>query len=338
MSFNRVVFAEPVKRLFIVHSYEKNHICGQPQHDGALKGLEDAGWVIGKNLDVSVYYMDTKRKNNTAKLMNQQAVEALSKIKTFQPDVILILDDNAFRTVALPLSGTSVDIVFSGMNGHPEDYNESARFMKNRRNPGGNITGIYEKLYIREAIQVLSTMHDIKKILFLDDISPTGRAIAKQVEMELDPDRLQEPLPCTIDHRTLTSWETFQQTIEEINSNSDIGAFYLGTLLLKNASGHTYTAREIIDYTITYSKKPAIAPNYAFIKLGLYGGASVDFFAMGRQAGQKVAAILSGDSAGNLPIEDAKRLALVFNLKRAETLGLKIPNDILMAADEVFRR
>ncbi len=332
------VSAGPVKRLFIVHSYEKNHICGQPQHDGALKALEDEGWFVGKNLEAAVYYMDTKRKNNTIELINQRAVEALSRIKAFHPDAILTLDDNAFRSVALPLSGKPVSIVFSGMNGQPEDYNCSIRFMKSRKEPGGNITGIYEKLYIREAIQVLSTMHDIKKILFLDDLSPTGRAVAKQMELELNPDQLQEPLSCAIEHRTLKSWEAFQQTIEEINSNPDIGAFYLGALLLKDASNQTYTAEEIIDHIIKHSKKPAIGPNYSFIKLGLYGGASVDFFAMGRQAGQKVSAILSGGDAGNLPIEDAMRVALVFNLKRSETLGLKIPNGILMAADKVFRK
>ena len=46
----------------------------------------------------------------------------------------------------------------------------------------------------------------------------------------------------------------------------------------------------------------------------------------------------------NLPIEQGVvelapnlgvRYALVFNIKRAEQLGIKIPSDILMAADEV---
>ena len=58
------------------------------------------------------------------------------------------------------------------------------------------------------------------------------------------------------------------------------------------------TANQIIEYAIKYARKPAIGLNYAFIKLGLYGGASVDFFAMGQQAGKKIAAILSGTPAG----------------------------------------
>jgi len=117
-----------------------------------------------------------------------------------------------------------------------------------------------------------------------------------------------------------------------------VGAFYIGTLLLKDKSGNSYTASDIINYTITHAKKPAIGLNYSFIKLGLFGGASVDFFAMGKQAGEKVANILSGVKPGDIPIDDAKKVALVFNLTRSEKLGITIPPDVLLAADEVFRK
>ncbi|MBN1931491.1 MAG: hypothetical protein JW786_07780 [Desulfobacterales bacterium] len=336
--FSSIVCADPAKRIFIVHSYEQNHICGQPQHDGAMNALEKTGWVVGKNIGLSVYYMDTKRKNNTPELIAQQAELVLKEIEHFRPDVILTLDDNAFKTVALPLSGKPVNIVFSGMNGQPEDYNRSRHFMESRAMPGGNITGVYEKLHIREAIQVFSTMCHIKKTLILDDLSPTGKAVAKQVELELKPDQNEEPLPCVVEKQTLRSWEEFQQIVDVINSTPEIGAFYLGTLLLKDAAGRTYTANEVIDYTIKNARKPAIGPNYSFIKLGLLGGASVDFFAMGQQAGLKVAKVLSGAAPGILPIEDAHKVALVFNLARSKTLGIEIPTDILMAADEVFRK
>jgi hypothetical protein len=54
------VHAEPpTKRLFIVHGYESGHICGQPQHDGVLKALAEAGWAAEANLVVEAYYMDT---------------------------------------------------------------------------------------------------------------------------------------------------------------------------------------------------------------------------------------------------------------------------------------
>ncbi|WP_163338541.1 ABC transporter substrate-binding protein [Desulfopila sp. IMCC35008] len=331
-------WASPPKRLFIIHSYENGHICGQPQHAGAIKALEEAGFAVGRNIVIGTYYMDTKKNNNTPPLIQEQAVNAKNALIKFKPDAVLTLDDNAFRTVALQAAGDTTAYVFSGLNGQPEMYNEKIKFMESRAKPSGNITGVYEKLYIREAIQVLSTMHRLDKVLILDDQSPTGKAIAKQVELELFIHEGASPTPSELEQRTINSWEEFTQVINEINNDDQIGAFYLGTLLLHDAAGKVYTASEIIDYTLENAKKPAIGLNYAFIKLGLYGGATVDFFAMGHLAGQKIAEILKGGDPGIIPIEDAPKVALVFNLKRANDLSMDIPPDILMAADEVFSK
>lgn len=333
-------FADVPKKIFIIHSYEQDHVCGQPQHDGAMKAMAESGLEVGNNLDLAVYYMDTKRKNNTPELIKLQAEAALKKIEKFQPDVILTLDDNAFKTVALPLAGSEYPIVFSGVNGQPETYNKINRFMENREQPGYNITGIYEKLHIQESIRVLSKMFDLNKVIILDDLSSTGRAISVQVDLELfsEQGKTSFPCDCEIEKRTITSWEEYKEFISRVNSDSEIDAFYLASLLLKDAEGNAYTAPDIVDYTIKNAVKPAIAPNYSFIKMGLYGGASVDFFDMGYQAGKKMVLILNGTAPGTLPIVDAQRVALAFNLSRAETLGLHIPNDILLAADEVFRK
>lgn len=328
--------AGPAKRIFIVHSYEEGHVCGQPQNDGAIQALKDAGWVEGRNVSVRYFYMDTKRTFNTPELIARQAQLVLHDIERFQPDILLSLDDNAFRTVALPLEGHSVKIVFSGLNGQPEDYHAIRPFMASREKPGSNITGVYEKLHIREAIKILSKMHGLSKVRILEDETPTGKAIARQVDLELAPQPPGEALPCQIDKQVVQSWEAFREAIQDINADPEVGAFYLGTLMLKDRTGATYTVKDIIDHVVIEARKPAMGPNYAFIKMGLYGGASVDFYAMGYQAGQKIAAILDGADPGQLPIEDAERLALVFNLQRARQLGLTIPSDILLAADEVF--
>jgi len=332
-------FAGKTKKIFIVHSYKKNHVCGQPQHDGVVKGMALSGWRTGQNLEIEAFYMETKQKNNTPERMQIQAQKALKAISRFRPDVLVILDDNAFRTVALPLAKEPLPIVFSGMNGQPETYNQTAVFMKNRKHPGYNITGIYEKLHIQESIKVMTNMLALKKVLILDDLSPTGRAISTQVTLELASFRNDVSLlPCKVQSKTVNSWEGFKKTIARINADPDIGAFYLGSLLLRDAAGKTHTAPDIIDYVINQAEKPAIGPNYAFIKMGLFGGASVNFFAMGVQAGKKAAAVLNGKDPGSLPIDDARDIALVFNLARAETLGIDIPKDVLLSADEVYKK
>ncbi len=324
--------SEASPQIFILHSYEADHVCGQPQHKGVVSALREAGFREGENLAIEVYHMDTKRKNNTEALIRQQAETATEAIAGYDPDLLITIDDNAFRTVALPLAGTDLPIVFSGLNGQPEDYNRRRRFMTSREKPGGNITGVYEKLHLADAIRVHSKLFPGASTLRIyTDPSPTGRAIASQVRIELE----NAPLPWRWELKMVESYEAYKEEIRDANQADDVGGIYPAALLLKDGNGVAHTAPEIFAWTVKHSEKPEIAINYAFTRMGLFGGAAVDFFAMGRQAGQMAARILKGEAPGDLPILEAERYALVFNLKRAETLGIDIPPDVLMAADEV---
>lgn len=319
-------------KIFILHSYEQNHICGQPQHDGVVTALKNNGFTQGKNFTLKTYHMDTKQKNNTPELINEQAKIALDQIKKFKPHILVTLDDNAFRTVALELADTPIHILFSGMNGQPETYNQQKTFMNSREKPGHNITGVYEKLHISDALRIQQKIFpNLRKVRMLTDLSPTGKAITRQVEIELN----ENKLPVEFDVKTVKSFEEYQKEINIINNSPEIGTIYPVALLLKDGAGKTYTAPDIFRWTIKNCDKPAIALNYAFTHLGLFGGAAVDFKAMGLQVGEMAAKILRGENPGNISIEDAERYALVFNLARTKQLGINIPEDILLAADEI---
>lgn len=326
--------AQNVSRVFILHSYEKNHVCGQPQNDGILAMLKSARFTENENLDVQFYYMDTKRKNNTRVLIEKQAAIALEKIRKFKPDVLVTLDDNAFRSVALKLVDSGIPIVFSGMNGQPETYNQQKRFMNSRANPGHNITGVYEKLHIADAIRVHSRLFpDLKKVLVITDQSPTGRAINIQIKLELN----AESIPIDWEIKVVTNWDEYKAEIISANNNPEIGAIYPVALLLKDQKDNTYTAPQILKWTTQVSKKPELAVNFGLLRMGLFGGAAVDFYAMGEQAGKMVERILKGKNTGEIPIEDASRIALAFNLKRARQLQITIPDEILLASDEIIK-
>ena len=324
--------AHPAPRVLIVHSYEQGHVCGQPQHDGLVSALKQEGFAVPAEVSVDAYHMDTKRRNNTPTLIRAQADKVLGMVECKPPDVLVTLDDNAFRTVGLELAGSDTPVVFSGLNGQPEAYHERRPFLVSRERPGHNITGVYEKLHIVDAFRVHARMFPgVGTIRILLDRSPTGRAIARQIELELDEASTRVPW----DVRTVPDWPSFQREILEAGRDESVGAVYPATLLLKDERGRTYTAPEIFRWTVKHSTKPEIAINYAFTKLGLFGGAAVDFHAMGAQAGRMVARILRGERAGCIPVEEARKFALVFNIQRARQLGIDIPSDILMAADEV---
>ena len=58
--------SQPAKRIYIVQSYEKGHVCGEPQAEGILGALAAGGWQVDRNLTVQSYYMDTYRTNARA--------------------------------------------------------------------------------------------------------------------------------------------------------------------------------------------------------------------------------------------------------------------------------
>src|ERR1039458_1143777 len=79
---------QTTKRVYILESYEKGHVCGEPQAEGILQALASAGWTPGKNLLVKQYWMDTYRTNVTLEAMQQQGQIALAEIAEFKPDIV----------------------------------------------------------------------------------------------------------------------------------------------------------------------------------------------------------------------------------------------------------
>lgn len=326
-------------RVMIVHSYERDHVCGAPQAAGIVAALKKAGWSQGKNLEIRSYYMDTKKTHTTPEAIREQASIALKQVEDFAPDIVMLLDDNAIREVMLPLVGRKdISLVFSGMNGQPEAYSEKKPFMRDKQRPGSNVTGVYEKLWVSKSLLVMnSALQNYDKssqVVGITDYSPTGNAISRQFELEL----AREDLPVAWKLRRVKDFSEYTQLIEELNTNIEVVAIYPAALSLKTVDGSTYTAKEIFNWTIANSKKPEMALNYHFAKIGLFGGAAVDFGAMGYLAGEKAALILHGKKAGDLPIEDARDYAIVFNTDRANALGIVIPDALLTAADHVYKK
>jgi ABC-type uncharacterized transport system substrate-binding protein len=328
--------SQPAKRIYIVQSYEKGHVCGEPQAEGILDALAAGGWTVGKNLTVKSYYMDTYRTNATPEAMGREGKNALEEIAKFKPDIVFVLDDAAARFVMLPLVGRSdISVVFSGMNGQPEMYNEAKKFMDSRAKPGSNVTGVYEKLYAAQSLKVMAqAVPGLRagKVVMITDQSPTGNALTKQFDLEL-----KDQTDVKWEVRRVKDWAEYMTLIGELNADATVKAIYPVALTLPVDANTRYAAAQIYDWTITNSKKPEMAINYFFARMGLFGGAVINFGAMGKVAGQQGAKILNGTKAGDLPIEDAPDYAIVFNLKRAADLGIEISPRVLAAASAVYK-
>ena len=96
------------------------------------------------------------------------------------------------------------------------------------------------------------------------------------------------------------------------------------------------SARATIIALAAKHRLPAIYEDREFVQDGgliSYGPNIAD---MTRRSAAFVDKILKGAKPGELPIEQPTEFELVINLKTAKTLGLTIPDKMLMLADEVI--
>ncbi len=331
--WSTVNHAANLPRVFIVHSYDSDNFVSLPQDNGLVQGLAEYGYVDGETVNIKRFYMDTKRTFTRPGQIAARGKEALAEIRTFAPDLVITVDDNAAGTVMLPLIDTDIPVVFTGINNLPEAYNRQRKFMRNRISPGHNVTGVYEKLYIGKSVQLMEDIvPDLRKIIFIIDDSPTGNAIRLQMERELAAD--ESDVLYSI--RQISSFADYKELIRRIDADPEIGAYYPVAVRLSREDGTTITGRDIMLWTLEHARKPAIAVTYFACKFGMFGGVSVDFTAMGRQAGHKGSLILKGSRAGDISIDDAAEYALIFNIARARQLGITIAPELLASADDVY--
>ena len=92
---------------------------------------------------------------------------------------------------------------------------------------------------------------------------------------------------------------------------------------------------QIVDDAARH-KIPVISEFSRFADSGAllsYGPSHLDLY---RRAATYVDKILKGSKPADLPVEQPTKFELVINMKTAKTLGIKIPQSILLRADKVI--
>ena len=77
-----------------------------------------------------------------------------------------------------------------------------------------------------------------------------------------------------------------------------------------------------------------VGPNVERVRRGLAAYSS-DYHFLGQQDTKLVDKIFRGARPADLPIEQPHKLDLVVNLKTARAIGLKVPKEILLRANEL---
>jgi ABC-type uncharacterized transport system substrate-binding protein len=264
--------------------------------------------------------MDTKRRTDTA-WKQQSGQAALDLVQSWQPDVVIAVDDNAQQYFARYLAGKPApQVVFCGVNNEAEDYGY----------PASNVTGILERQHFIESLALLVRIKpDVRRIAVMTDDSPTGAGAMKFMHTK------QTPLEVVAweTPKTFTQW---QQKILDLQDKADAIVIHMYHTVKMEGSDQSMVPNDVMAWTLANSRIPLVGLLSFSIDDGMLCGVVESAVEQGLEAGQMAKKILAGTPPSTIPIITAIDGQSMLNLDTARKLGIEVAPDIIKSVDIVI--
>jgi len=273
-------------------------------------GLTELGYVEGRNIVI-----ESRWGNGDLSAVDALVAAAVQS----RPDIIVTQGPVVRRVKA---TGTTLPIVF-GFSGDPV----AGGLVESFARPGRNMTGM--SFFALDLVG--------KRFELLKEVVPGLQRVA----ILANPDHPGEPTELRVS-REAASKLRLNVDYFQVGSAAELELALAGALKAKSQAlvlfpdaGMMRHAERIADFTAT-SRLPAISGWAIFARRGniMSYGPSLD---QGyRRLSYYVDRILKGAKPADLPVELPTRVELVINLAAAKSIGLAIPNSLLLRADEVI--
>lgn len=274
-------------------------------------GLRDLGYVEGQNILIEYRWAEGNY---------QRFPELIAELIASKVDVIVTAGTPA--TQAYQKARTSIPLVMVAV-GDPVGTGIVASLNR----PGGNITGltsISPDLESKRIELLREVIPELSHIAVLWNPKNAFHAIEnKQVETAAASFRMKV-LYLGVETQDQIG-NAFAQILEEGPE----------ALLVLADRVFLHNRALIMDFATKY-RLPGV---YAYLELVEAGGLmsyGPSYADMHKRAATYVHKILKGAKPADLPVEQPTKFNLVVNLKTAKALGLKIPQSLLLRADEVI--
>lgn len=282
-----------------------------PYHKGLIEAMQTLGWVEGKNVRYFVHYMEGDP---------TRVPQIIKEFVTAKVDVIY-LPDQAIKparevTKIIPIvTGDFYDPVLEG-------------FTASLAKPNQNVTGVSWQTIESAGKRVelaKELVNGLKNIAYLYDSTEVGAMIEKKG---------------IVSAARISKVELRNYPVQDLASLraalAAIKASRPGALIV-SVNPLLWNSREEIARFASAIQVPAIAEVSEFASAGFVltnGVNPLNAFTRGAYYLDK---ILRGAKPSELPIEQPTKFDFVINLKTAKTLGIKIPESIMLRATEVIR-
>jgi putative ABC transport system substrate-binding protein len=280
--------------------------------DAVRRGLSDLGFIEGQTVAFEDRFADGR----------------LDRLPKFAADLVSSKVDAIYASTAVAIKSAmaaskTIPIVFS-FGGDPME----AGYVASLNRPGGNVTGV----------TAFSGPLGPKRLELFYELLPSARRFGLLINQN-------NP---TTSHMDVDLMPTaarqlgLEMTIHHGGSERDIDAAFaamveqrVDALFVGNDAYFTTRRDQISSLALRHRLQSSFNARESIVAGGLmrYGAVDREVY---RQAGVYLGRILKGEKPADLPVVQPTKFELVINLKTAKALGLKLPESLLLRADEVI--
>ncbi len=284
---------------------------GRPNLEALRAGLRELGYVEGQSITIETRWADGhgERLQQLAADLVRLRVEVLCTAGTPATD-------------AAKHATPTIPIVFANVA-----FPDQTHLITSYSRPGGNVTGV---AFIGPEYG--------KRLELLKEAYPK----LVRVALIYNPDNPASVLALQETQRWATDMKIKVEP-HKFRGPQDVDNAF-GAIVRKRPDALMTTAdpliasyrSRIVDFAATH-RLPSMYPGREFVDAGglmFYGGSIPEMY---RRAAAFVDRILKGAKPTDLPVEQPIKFDMVISLKAAKSLGLIIPQSILLRADEVIQ-
>jgi ABC-type uncharacterized transport system substrate-binding protein len=303
--------SEPPRRVGVLMNRAADSSEGQARVAAIRQRLQQLGWSDGQNLRIEIRWGadDPELERNGA-----------AELVALAPDVVLA--GGSLGLLAMLGASRTIPVVFAGV-GDPVGLGVVASLA----HPGGNATGFsaFEYSFTGKLLEVLKEIApDVTHVAVLrDPVAPSGIATFAVIQSTAASMGIQVS-PVDI------------RDAGEIERSAAALARSAGAGFVVTPTGVATAHNGVIVKLAAQYKLPAV---YGYRDIVADGGLisyGPDWLDLYRRAVDYVDRILKGEKPADLPVQAPTKYELAVNLKTAKTLGLTVPNSILVRTDEVI--
>jgi putative ABC transport system substrate-binding protein len=301
---------ERMRRIGVLMGLPGNDPGGRAEFAALKQGLQDLGWMDGRNLEIKDRWPggESDRVQAAVKELVELPCEVIVARST--PVVAAVLKET--RTIPIVFA-VVVDPIGSG-------------FVQSFARPGGNVTGFqnYEFTMVGKWLQLLQEIAPhVRRIAYLHN--PTTAPAGFLRALETVPPSISVELVAA----PVQSSAEIDATLTKLAREPGAGLMVVPDIWL------AANREQIVGLAAKHALPAVYGSRLDSTGLGLmsYGPITPDLF---RRAAGYVDRILKGEKPTDLPVQAPIKYELVINLKTAKALGLEVPPTLLARADEVI--